>query len=216
MLTQGALALTPNEHRTMQSFAEQLMMRLQGTIAIDLSNPAGTQLSFGVKGREFFTDTQFDWELRKWMNLPTGEVIVAPEEHSMNGRLVCDMAIGGIGRLSSPIEVTVKNGVAQTVSPSSTQISKQVQDTLNTDEWSKQVGEFAFGINPQAKMVSEFIECEKILGTTHIAFGHNLDMPGGRNASANHMDLLISHPNVTVRKADGSAITILEEGKFTP
>ena len=85
---------------------------------------------------------------------------------------------------------------------------------MNTDEWSDVVGEFAFGINPKAKLVQEFLEDEKILGTTHIAFGHNTDFPGGRNASKNHMDLLISRPTVKITKADGSSTTILEKGEF--
>ncbi|MGW8289142.1 MAG: aminopeptidase, partial [Candidatus Bathyarchaeia archaeon] len=62
--------------------------------------------TLSTKGRNFFTDTKLDWKTMKWMNLPTGEVIVAPVEDSLNGKLVCDMAIGGIGKLRQPVEVT--------------------------------------------------------------------------------------------------------------
>jgi leucyl aminopeptidase (aminopeptidase T) len=76
------------------------------------------------------------------------------------------------------------------------------------------VGEFAFGINPKARFVDEFLEAEKILGTVHVAFGENMDMPGGKNPSKNHMDMLISKPTVTVTKKDGKTIKILEKGCF--
>lgn len=214
MLTEGALALTPEEHRRMQIFAEKLILALDGAVKVKIDNPAGTDLCLSVKGREFFTDTKYDWRLRKWMNLPTGEVIVAPLENSLNGTLVCDMAIGGIGPISSPVVITAENGVAQEVKSKDNEVLGQVRNTLKTDEWSNRVGEFAFGINPKARLVQEFLEDEKVLGTIHIAFGHNLDMPGGRNASKNHMDLLISKPTVRITKTDGSRITFLEKGEF--
>lgn len=214
MLTEGALALTPKEHKGMQSFADKLILALDGATKVEISNPTGTKVSLDVKGREFYTDTKYNWRLRKWINLPTGEVIVAPLESSLNGRLVCDMAIGGIGPIKTPVTITAQNGKAQEVTSKDKEVLKKVRDTLNTDDWSNIVGEFAFGINPKAKLVQEFIEDEKILGTAHIAFGHNTDMPGGRNASKNHIDLLISKPTVKITKGDGSTILVLEKGQF--
>lgn len=214
MLTEGALAVTPDEHRRMQSFADKLILALDQAAKVEINSPAGTNLSLEVRGREFFTDTKYDWRLRKWMNLPTGEVIVAPLENSLNGRLVCDIAIGGIGPIKTPLEMTTKHGKAQEIKSEDKEVLKKVEDTLKTDDWADIVGEFAFGINPKAKLVQQFVEDEKILGTIHIAFGHNLDMPGGRNASKNHIDLLISKPTVKVTRGEGKTSTVLEKGQF--
>ncbi len=38
-------------------------------------------------------------------------------------------------------------------------------------------------------------------------------MPGGRNASKNHIDLLISKPTVKVTREDGTTITVFEKGQ---
>ena len=149
-----------------------------------------------------------------WMNLPTGEVIVAPVEYSLNGKLMCDLAIGGIGKLKTPMEVLARSGKAEKVFSKDKNALRRVKDTFETDDWSDVVGEFAFGINPKARFVDEFLETEKILGTVHIAFGENTDMPGGKNPSKNHMDLLISKPSVKVTREDKKVITILEEGRF--
>ncbi len=214
MLTDGALALTIKEHRKMQSFARDLIQKLGNTVKVEIKNSAGTNLSLNVEGRPFFTDTILDWETMKWMNLPTGEVIVAPIENSLNGKLVCDMAVGGIGPLKTPVKLTVQNGRVKEVVSEDLQVLRRVQDSLNTDDWAKIVGEFAFGINPKARFVEEFLEAEKILGTIHIAFGNNSDMPGGKNMSKNHMDFLISKPNVRVFSKDGSNFDVLVEGVF--
>ena len=214
MLTEGALALTPQEHKDMQSHAERLIQALNGAVEVEIRNPAGTNLTLSTEKREFFTDTKVDWKSMKWMNLPTGEVIVAPVEDSLNGRLVCDMAIGGIGKLKTPVEVVAKNGKAEKLLSKDKNILRKIKDTFETDDWSDIVGEFAFGINPKARFADEFLEAEKISGTTHVAFGENTDMPGGKNPSKNHIDLLISKPTVKVKKEDEKVITVLEDGKF--
>lgn len=214
MLTKGALSLTSQEHRNMQGFATKLIQALNGTVKVEITNPSGTNLSLNVKGREFYTDTRIDWKSMKWMNLPTGEVIVAPVENSLNGKLVCDMAIGGIGPLKTSLEVSAENGKAKETASKDHDVLRRVRETLATDEWSNIVGEFAFGINPKARFIEEFLEAEKMLGTIHIAFGHNTDMPGGKNASQNHMDLLMSKPTVKVTKEDGTIFTVLKDSQL--
>jgi aminopeptidase len=214
MLSKGALALTMEDHAHMQGFARNLMRNLRGTISVEVTSPSGTNLCFKTQQREFFTDTALDWQELKWMNLPTGEVIVAPVEDSLEGTLVCDMAIGGVGSVSAPVRLLVKRGVVTDVSSDDEATVSQVRRMLDIDEWAKVVGEFAFGINPKARFVDEFLESEKILGTTHFAFGSNTDMPGGKNLSSSHMDLLISKPTVQVTRKDEEALTVLADGKF--
>ncbi|NLE05214.1 MAG: aminopeptidase [Crenarchaeota archaeon] len=216
MLSNGALALSEKEHKKMQTFAKDLIKRLENAIRMEITTQAGTKLSLSVKNRHFFTDTVVDWELMKWMNLPTGEVIVAPIEDSLEGKLVCDAAIGGIGPVEKPVIIKVKKGKVDAVTSENSQVLKRVQDSLHTDLAAKVVGEFAFGINPKARFGEEFLETEKMQGTIHIAFGDNSDMPGGKNSSANHMDFMMHKPTVNAINKDGSIIKILVNGEFQP
>jgi leucyl aminopeptidase (aminopeptidase T) len=214
MLTDGALALTVEEHREMQNFAKNLIKKLSAAVWVEIINPAGTKVSLNVEGRPFYTDTIIDWETMKWMNLPTGEVIAAPLEDSLEGTFVCDMAVGGIGPLKTPVTLTVHNGKVEDSSSEDSSTLGRIRESFNTDEWSNVVGEFAFGINKKARFVEEFLEAEKMFGTIHIAFGNNSDMPGGKNKSRNHMDFLISKPTVKVFDKKGSCINILVDGVF--
>jgi leucyl aminopeptidase (aminopeptidase T) len=214
MLTEGALALQAKEHRQMQKSADKLAQKLAKATKIEVKNPSGTRLSFSVKDRQFFTDTIIDWKTMKWMNLPTGELIVAPVEDSLEGELVCGMAIGGIGHLKTPVSLTVKNGKVKNSSCKDAQVLKRVKDSLDTDENASRIGEFAFGINPKARFTEEFLEAEKMLGTIHMAFGNNSDFPGGQNPSKNHMDFLVSKPTVKAFGETGSGTDILVNGVF--
>jgi leucyl aminopeptidase (aminopeptidase T) len=214
MLTDGALALTMEEHKEMQNFARTLIKALDQTTTVEINSPKGTSLELKTNDRPFFTDTIIDWKEMKWMNLPTGEVIVAPLENSMNGTLNCDLAVGGIGVLNKPVEFLVENGIVDNIHSEDKKLLQIVDQSLKTDNWANVVGEFAFGINPKARFTNEFLELEKILGTIHIAFGNNTDMPGGRNPSKNHIDLLISKPTVKITKNDGTKKIVMEDGEF--
>jgi hypothetical protein len=214
MLMNGALALTGTEHRQLQGLAANLIEKLKHAVRIEMRNHAGTDVSLSVKARPFFTDTKFNWTSMKWMNLPTGEVCVAPVEDSLEGNIVCDMAIGGIGPITSAIRLGVTRGEVREVVSDNVEITKKVKDSLDTDANAKIVGEFAIGINSKARLVEEFLEAEKMLGTTHIAFGNNSDFPGGNNPSGNHMDFMISRPTVTMIDENGSRSEILRNGIF--
>jgi len=214
MLTDGALALTIKDHRKMQDFATSLIQRLSQAVRVEVTNSAGTNISMSVERRPFFTDTMLDPKSLSWMNMPTGEVTVAPVEDSLDGELICDMAIGGIGPIKSAVEIVAKDGRVIKTESQDDRVLKKVEESFMTDNRAKIVGEFAFGINPKARFVEEFLEAEKILGTVHVAFGNNSDMPGGNNPSANHMDFLISKPSVRIVNKDNTGFDVLVNGMF--
>jgi aminopeptidase len=214
ILTNGALALTQMAHRKMQDLADNLIAKLQPARRIELTSPSGTCVSFSVKGRSFFTDTKIDWKTMKWMNLPTGEVIVGPVEDSLEGEVVCDVAIGGIGLLDAPVILAVESGRVQDVTSSNSDVVNRIKNSLQIDDMASVVGEFAFGINSKARFAEEFLESEKVFGTAHIAFGNNSDYPGGENNSRNHMDFLMSKPNVRMVSGSDCPIEVLRKGKF--
>ncbi len=214
MLTEGALSLTQEEHSKMQESARRLLALLQDIESVHVTSSKGTDFTLNVKGRTWFSDTFLNWKDMKWMNLPTGEVLVGPVENGMNGTLVCDLAVGGIGPLKSPITLKVKDGRVEEVRGDDENAVKVVLDTQATDRMAKQVGEFAFGLNPKARLVQEFLESEKVGSAIHVAFGNNMDYPGTvANNSATHQDFLVDKPTVTIARADGISRTVMMNGK---
>ncbi|MEJ5293398.1 MAG: aminopeptidase [Candidatus Methanosuratincola sp.] len=212
MMTDGALSLTEEEHRSMYSSARRLINRLMGVKTIRVTSPNGTDITFSVEGRDFFTDTKFDWGLFKWCNLPTGEVIVAPVETSLEGRIVCDLAIGGIGPIQTPFEIIARGGRATEFRCADRALLSRVETALGVDEMARHVGEFAFGLNRKARINAGFLEAEKVAETIHVAFGHNTDFPGGRNKSATHMDFLVSKPTVECTYSSGNKEVVMRDG----
>ncbi len=215
MLTEGALALTFEEHRQLQSFAEKLIHILNDSVEIHLTTPAGTDCRVGVEGRTWYTETRINWKTMKWMNLPTGEVLCGPDETKWDGVFVCDFAMGGFpGEVPAPITLEVKNGRVVSITCDDIEAREYVENALETDDWAKHIGEFAFGLNDKARVHEEFVETEKIK-TIHIAVGHNLDYPGiVMNASNTHLDFLVRKPTAIVKYADGSEKMIMKDGEY--
>lgn len=214
MLTEGALALSTEEYREIKLLADKLIASTEGAEKILMIAPGGTDVEMSIRGRSFFTDMEITNQ--KWGNLPTGEVTVGPIENSLQGKLVCDVAIGGIGPIEEPITIDCKNGKAINIRGENRQVLDQVRKTLSTDAMASIVGEMAIGINRKARIVRYFLETEKVFGTAHIAFGRNTDFPtGGRNNSSNHMDFLVNKPTIKVLFPDGRSQEIVVNGKVT-
>ncbi|MHA1906163.1 MAG: aminopeptidase [Candidatus Thorarchaeota archaeon] len=216
MLTVGALSLSREENAAMQKSARTLLANLQDVETVHVTSPSGSDFTFSVKGRTWFSDTYLNWKDMKWMNLPTGEVLVGPVETSMNGTLVCDLAVGGVGPLESPVTIKAENGKVISLECDDKRALNLIKETQATDEMAKFIGEFAFGLNPKARIVQEFLESEKVGNAIHVAFGNNMDYPGVvANNSANHQDFLVDKPTVSITYSDGRQRTVMDNGKLT-
>ncbi|MFX1309196.1 MAG: aminopeptidase [Promethearchaeota archaeon] len=213
MLTEGALALTKDQTIEMQNNARNLLAILQETETVHITAPGGSDFTFSVKGRTWFSDTFINWKTRKNMNLPTGEVLIGPVETSMQGILVCDLAVGGIGPIEHPIIIEVIDGHVEKVSSEDKKALKIIEETQATDKMAKHIGEFAFGLNPRARIVEEFLESEKVSNTIHVAFGANLSYPGVvANYSKTHQDFLVDKPTAEITFSDGHKTIVMENG----
>jgi aminopeptidase len=215
MLTEGALSLTREENADMQRIAKSLLVILQDVDSVHVTSPSGSDFTFSVKGRTWFSDTYLNWKDMKWMNLPTGEVLIGPIETSMQGVLVCDLAVGGIGPLKKSITIEAKDGKVIRVEGADKEALNIVKKTQDTDEMAKHIGEFAFGLNPKARIVEEFLESEKVGNAIHVAFGNNMDYPGvTANNSATHQDFLVDKPTVSVTYSDGRTREVMKHGNL--
>jgi len=213
MLTEGALSLTREENTKMQENARSLLALLQDVSSVHVTSPSGSDFILSVKGRTWFSDTFINWKDMKWMNLPTGEVLVGPVENSMEGKLVCDLAVGGVGPLKNQVTIETKGGAVVKIECEDSETLRIIKETQAIDRMAKHVGEFAIGLNPKARIVEEFLESEKVGNAIHVAFGNNMDYPGiVANNSKTHQDFLIDKPTVVITYSNGQTLKIMEKG----
>jgi leucyl aminopeptidase (aminopeptidase T) len=180
---------------------------LNGRKTIHITDPNGTDLLFSIENRRvgievgtleecFSTGNECEVEI------PAGEVYVAPLEDSAYGTLVTDEVRDfNIRKLRMDFEKgKIMRFEAEKGRASFQNLLKKAQG--NKDR----IAEFGVGTNHGMKPLGIRIYDEKALGTAHIAIGNNTHL-GGINKASIHMDFILYKPTI---KADNTLI--MKEG----
>jgi len=192
--------------------ADHLMEVFLNVERVHITSPSGTDFTMELGRRLWQTDVKI--KAGDFGNLPAGEVWCAPVEDGTDGVVVVDGSIGDLGGVPSPLTLKVKAGKLISVDCKDKAFAKQVWELSSIDEKASTIGELGIGLNPGARISGIMLEDEKAGETSHIAFGNNLDMDGGRNDSKTHRDFLFYKPTIVATYSDGSTRTIMKNGKI--
>jgi leucyl aminopeptidase (aminopeptidase T) len=184
----------------MDRFTKRVIRVLRDADDIRITNPAGTDISFSVRGREWHNDNGDIGRKGRRGNLPAGECYTAPVEDTFTGRLVISLIDDKLGRG----EMQFKGG--RLIAWKGRGIEAVVKN-IGDDETGFLVGEFGVGTNRGARICPRMLEAEKAFGTVHFAIGDSYGI--GRNKSRHHYDALID--KVTIQ-AKGRIIA--KDGNF--
>ena len=205
------------DYRALSEKTVRLQRQMNSARELYVTAPGGTDVRFSVEGREFFALDGCCHAPGAFVNLPDGEVMVAPVEESINGCLAFDLSLmpdhltdfGIIGLLTKEkVIVEVESGRIKSIKGGKK--AGVFRDVLAAaDERASVVAEFAMGTNPAAVIIGNILMDEKVDGTVHFAFGSNVSF-GGKNQSNVHLDGVISRPSVM---ADG--VWIIKNGKLS-
>ncbi len=157
--------------------------------------PLGSDLRLGIEGRDAIPDTGELTAPGAFGNLPCGEGFIAPVEGTGRGTLVVAGSIAGIGKVSEPVRLTVADGHLREASGAEGERLFELLSAHGPD--GTNVAELGVGTNEKAILTGEILEDEKILGTTHVAFGASAGI-GGTVQVPVHLDCVVLDPDVTV------------------
>jgi len=152
----------------------------------------GHTVTMSAKGRHPLPLTGIYTERGAFGTLPEGEVLISPVEASVNGSFVVDVGMVGLGFFKQPITFSVEKGKVVALEGA----KEALETILNRYQGSRQIAEFAVGINPAAQCHTIF-EAKKIEGTCHLSVGDNHTI-GGIHHCDIHMDGVISTPTVVI------------------
>ena len=187
--------ITPAQIEQTQVLTENLAALLDAASHARLTTPAGTDLTMDLRGREGFgcvsvlhnpgdTATIPDW----------GDAEIAPVEGTSEGMIVYDGSMTFIGKISHPITVTVKDGHAVEVTGGKE--AARLEEILNGASGDgRNIAEFGIGTVPRGRITGH--KDDHLLGTAHIALGHNITL-GGTVESNVHIDGVMRHPTIVL------------------
>jgi leucyl aminopeptidase (aminopeptidase T) len=168
-----------------------------------VTTPLGTDITMPIEGIAAIASTGLIRTRGQWGNLPSGEAYMRPDEGRSEGVVVVDGSLAGIGKLASPVRITVERGMAVEVSGGAEADRFRAQ-LEKAGPAARSVAELGVGTNDRAIVTGAILEDEKILGTVHIALGNNVSM-GGSVDVAFHVDGILMRPTLYL---DGEPILV--------
>ena len=167
----------------------------EGKNRVQIVADDGTDLSFRIKGRPVLVDdgiisTEDLTRGDVGVNIPAGEVFMAPLETSADGEISFErIAIPGFGKLEG-LKLRFRRGKVVSYEAERGRENFTRFLAANTGEKDR-IGEFGIGTNPGAAYTGgSIIIDEKIFGTVHIAIGNNRGAYHGKNRASSHLDLI--------------------------
>jgi aminopeptidase len=190
MMIEGGITADYNQ---INDIAIGLNKQLENARKVRVVTESGTDIVFNVEGCTWMMDTGLCQEKGCHSNLPAGELYIAPKD--ADGVFVVDGSMSGLGILDSPLEFSVNNRYVTDIRGKHAEKLKAILDSVGKK--GRNIAEFGIGINPQARLIGNVLEDEKVGGTVHIALGDNSTF-GGDVIAGIHLDGIIPKPLVFV------------------
>lgn len=171
------------DYSKLNKLMDPLKELMEKTDQVKIETPT-TNLTFSIKNMPVI-------KCSGECNIPDGEIYTAPIKNSINGYIVFNIPAIVNGIEFSDIKLTFKDGK---IIESNCNDNIKFLEILNTDDGSRYVGEFAFGLNPHYnKPIKDILFDEKMSGSIHLAIGSSYEDCNNGNKSAVHLDLIQSH-----------------------
>ena len=185
------------------AYQQRVIDWLKGKERVRVTAP-GTELTLSIKGRPFIN---CDGRL----NMPDGEIYTGPVEDSVEGTVTFSYPTIYEGHEVSGVRLRFEKG--KVVEATAEKNEAYLRETLDTDEGSRYVGEFAIGTNEGIdRFTGDILFDEKINGSFHIALGAGYPESGSKNTSAIHWDMVCDLRYGGEITVDGQPF--YREGKF--
>lgn len=197
------------DYNKIKELSVKVKALLNKTDLAEIKTELGTDIKVPLKDmRAGGSKAGFYHKPGQWGNIPQGEVYIVPEEGKTTGKFVVDASMGTIGKVETPIEITVRKGfVSRIEGKEEAEKLRKLIKPLGRN--AKNIAEFAIGTNDTAKIIGVVLEDEKVLGTAHLAIGNNTSMQGGTTYSEIHLDGVFTKPTIWL---DGKLF--MEKGKI--
>lgn len=187
MFLEGAITA---DYVQVRSLTEKVTELLSAASSVRIEKE-GKSLTFSIADRKGVPSTGMYVNPGESGNLPSGEAYIAPVEGTAEGQIVVDGSISGIGKIDTPLLLTIQNG---RITGTEGESGERLLHILGEQD-GRLLGEFGIGTNDKARITGVVLEDEKVYGTIHVAFGSNNTF-GGTIAAGVHIDLVVKAPDV--------------------
>jgi len=224
----------PIDYSELRYRAARIKSLLDDAVALEITNPLGTALRVGLRGRRAYTDDGDYSEPGSGGNLPAGETFISPALGTSEGLIVFDGSItlySGDCVIDTPIRAGVTGGFVRDIEggreaallmetitmAEENAVSMEKEGRLPPGKGevyrtnARNIGEIGIGLNPAVEVSGNMLGDEKAFRTCHIAIGENYDEDA---PALIHLDGLVCEPTMTACMDNGSCTTFMKDGRL--
>jgi len=228
------LRTVPIDYSELRGRCRRIKEVLDKAERIRVTNPKGTDITIGARGRSAFSDDGDFSQPGQGGNLPAGEVFLSPELGTADGVIVFDGSISCVSGdlvLAKPVRAVVRGGFVAEVEGDSeaAEVRRSLEDGAESarrlasegrlspekgEQYARNarnLGELGIGLNPRARITGNMLEDEKVLRTCHFAIGSNYDEDA---PALVHFDGLVTEPTITAYLPHGREVVIERDGEL--
>ena len=194
------------DYEQMSNIIKPLKELMERTDKVRIVGP-NTDISFSIKGIPAIPCCGK-------ANIPDGEIYTAPVKESVNGTITYNTPCPYQGNIYTNVSLTFENG--KIIKATCDQDNDKLNEIFDTDEGSRYVGEFSFGVNPKIlDPMGDILYDEKILGSIHFTPGRAYKDAFNGNLSSVHWDMvLVQRPEYGGGEIYFDGKLIRKDGKF--
>jgi aminopeptidase len=199
------------DHAKISSLGTQIESKLRKATNVRITAPNGTDLRLKLKNRpvhihDGIIDEADIEKGTRFEGLPAGAVELAPDETSVEGKVLFDQPTALAGKMLSGLQLEFENGhLTSYTAQSNLDTFKGQYEKMTGDK--DRLGNIVIGLNPRAELIGFFSD-RVVQGTVSIGIGANQGIGGTNETQFGHEETL-KKPTLTV---DG--ITLISNGKI--
>lgn len=156
--------------------------------------PRGTDLRLDLRGRAGISDEGDIAAPGAFGNLPCGEGFTSP---AGGEGTIATSVLGGVGQTEEPVLLTVRDGRLAGADGAGDAARRYLALLDAHGPPGRNLAELGVGTNDRATVTGNILEDEKILGTTHVAFGASAGI-GGTVTVPVHLDVVVFAPSLRI------------------
>lgn len=160
-----------------------------------LSTAAGTDLTMSLAGRPGFSCHSLVTETGATATIPEwGDAEIGPVEGTANGTLVVDASMAYLGVITEPVRMRVRDGLVTSIEGGKE--ADRLRDILDAaGPTGRNIAELGIGTVPRGGITGH--KDDKLLGTVHVALGHNRTLGGTVDCDV-HLDGVMHAATLTL------------------
>lgn len=162
------------DYLELENSIEEIAKKLKESSTLKILSTDGSELTVDIKEAMIVKDTGIYNKRGSWGELPAGEAKLIMLKGEVNGEILVNGSISGLGALGEPVRLVIGDRIIKEVHGGT--LITPIKEKIEKANYHFDMFEIGIGLNRGARLTGKMFEDSKIYGALHIAFGKDMEI----------------------------------------